>query len=400
MFVYKDNILALQQGDGFRPVQDIAKGQSVPFYLYDIQGIKERYRFFKKATNHRLHIFFAMKANFNKEVLKALQKEGSGVDVVSLGEADCAQEAGFSPQKIIFSGVGKSAEELSSAVERGFFQVNGESLEELKRLAKICRQKNKTCSIGLRINPNVDFSAHPYIKTGLSGHKFGFEEGELPVVLDFVRSQNLIRLQGLSIHLGSQIFDLKPLFKAIKRLKDLYSALRGEYPLKVLDFGGGLAVNYQNSDLEEEKARIKDFGQGLSRLLEGFDGLALIEPGRSLTARFGILCAQVEYIKKSSGKQFVILNSGMNHFLRPALYGAKHRILPFKQSKGSKQSYDVVGPLCETADTIAKDCLLPELKSGDWLALADTGAYGFVMANQYNLRPSAREISFDEGKQL
>ena len=401
MFFYKNNLLVLKQGSALIPVQEIVKNRATPFYLYDIHNLKEWYRFFLQATDHRLKVFFSMKSNNNKWILKAFQKEGSGVDVVSGGEARRAQEVGFKPQDIIFSGVGKSLLELEEAVDRGFFQINVESLEELKRLIEICKKKNKPCRIGLRINPNVDFSAHPYIKTGLRGHKFGFEEEELPLVLKCIRSHNLVQLQGLSMHLGSQIFDLDPLFQAIEHLKKLYETLKKEqYPLKVLDIGGGLAVNYQKADFEGEKKRIEDFGQGLQSLLKDFEEIVITEPGRLLTARFGILCAKIEYIKTSSKKQFVILNSGMNHFLRPALYGAKHRILPLKKSMASQQIYDVVGPICETGDWLAKDCSLPGLKSGDWLAIADTGAYGFVMASQYNLQPEVQEIAFDKGKKF
>ena len=401
MFLYKNDILVLMQGDCAIPIQEIIKNQTTPFYLYDIQGLREWYRFFLQATDNRLKVFFAMKANANQHILKAFQEETSGIDVVSGGEARLAQKAGFSPQKIIFSGVGKSTWELEEAVEKGFFQINVESLGELERLADICRKKNNSCSIGLRINPNVDFSAHSYIKTGLSGHKFGFEEEELPLVLKLIHSQDHLQLKGLSMHLGSQIFDLEPLFQAIRQIKQLYEKLKKEnHSLTVIDIGGGLAVNYQKPDLEEEKIRLKKFGQGLKTIFRDFEGTVISEPGRLLTAPFGILCAKIEYIKKSPKKQFVILNSGMNHFLRPALYGAKHRILPLKKSEGPQQIYDVTGPICETGDIMAKNYPLPELKSEDWLAIADTGAYGFVMANQYNGQPLPREISFDQGKIL
>lgn len=401
MFLYKKQQLVLRQGSHFLSIQKIANNQANPFYLYDIQGLKEGYQFFLKATHNNLKVFFAMKANSNKQILKAFQEEGSGVDVVSGGEARLAQSMGFIPQKIIFSGVGKSFLELEEAVEKKFFQINVESFEELKRLSEICRKQNKSCNIGLRINPNIDFESHPYIKTGLKGHKFGFEEEELPPLLKFIRSHKLIHLQGLSMHLGSQIFDLAPLFKAILHLKGLYKELKKEgYPLKVMDIGGGFAVNYQNSNFKEEKMRLKKFGQSLKGLLKDFDGTVITEPGRFLVARFGILCAKIEYIKKSPKKQFAILNSGMNHFLRPALYEAKHRILPLEKSKGGKQLYDVVGPICETGDTIAEKYPLPRLKSGDWLAIADTGAYGFVMANQYNLQQPVQEICFYKGKKI
>ncbi len=401
MFLYKNDELILEQGGALVPVHEIAKGRDGPFYLYDIQGLREWVRFFFQATGRRLKVFFAMKANSNREILKAFLEEGCGVDVVSGGEACLARQTGFSPKKICFSGVGKSALDLKEAVEQEFFQINVESLEELRRLAGICEKKAKPCRIGLRINPNVDFSAHPYIKTGLRGHKFGFEEEELPPLLKFIRSHKLIHLQGLSMHLGSQIFDLDPLFQAIKRLRALFEKLQKEgWPLKTLDIGGGLAVNYQKADFEGEKELVWQFGQGLKALLGDFHGEALAEPGRLLTARFGVLCAQVEYIKKSPAKQFAILNSGMNHFLRPALYGAKHRALPLKKSKGPQQIYDIVGPICETGDTIAKNRLLPPLKSGDWLAIADAGAYGFVMANQYNLQPAVQEVCFYQGREM
>lgn len=401
MFCYKNNTLVLKQGQHIIPVQKIAKNQKQPFYLYDIQGLKEWYQFFLKATHNQLEVFFAMKANFNKQILKAFQQEGCGVDVVSRGEACLALSAGFSPKKIVFSGIGKTHEELTEAIETQIFQINVESFEELKRLSEICKTKKTSCSIGLRINPNIDFESHPYIKTGLKGHKFGFEEEELPELLSFIQSQKQIQLQGLSMHLGSQIFDLEPLYKAILYLKELYIRLKKEkYPLKVMDIGGGLGVNYQASDFKEEKTKLNHFGKELKNILKDFDGRVITEPGRLLTARFGLLCSRIEYIKNSPSKQFVVLNSGMNHFLRPALYKAQHRILPMKKSNTTLQKYDVVGPICETGDTIAQDYPLPKPYSGEWLAIADTGAYGFVMSNQYNLQTPVQEICFDKGKAL
>ena len=398
MFYYKNKILVLKQGQKVLPVQNIVKDQKQPFYLYDLQGLKDWYDFFLKATENQLEVFFAMKANFNKQILKAFQQKGCGLDIVSGGEARLAQSLGFEARKVVFSGIGKTEAELTTAIKKQFFQVNVESFEELKRIAEICKTKNKSCAIGLRINPNIDFVSHPYIKTGLKGHKFGFEEEELPELLKFIQKHKQICLQGLSMHLGSQIFDLDPLFKAILYLKDLYRDLKKEkQPLKVLDIGGGLGINYQKADFEEEKTRLQLFGKTLKKILKGFEGKVITEPGRFLIARFGILCSQVEYVKKSPSKKFVILNSGMNHFLRPALYGAKHRILPMKQALAFEK-YDVVGPICETGDTFAKNCPLPKMHSGDWLAIADTGAYGFVMANSYNLQLPVKEICFDKGQ--
>ena len=407
MFLYKEGELVLQQGEKPISVQEIAGGEKTPFYLYDIQGIREWYEGFQKSFELGIGlsgpgpcIFFAMKANFNPEVLKVFLSQGGGLDVVSLGEAKRALSLGFSPKKLVFSGVGKSFEELELAVEKEFFQINAESLPELQRLSRVAKLKNKEVSVGLRVNPNVDFESHPYIKTGLKGHKFGFEEPELKEALEFIKSQPLLKLQGISMHIGSQIFELEALFQAIKACKKLFEDLKSTFPLlKVLDIGGGLGFNYQSEGLEEEKQRLKDFSQVLKAIFKDFKAQVITEPGRFLVAPFALLCAKVEYIKQSGNKRFVILNSGMNHFLRPALYKAKHRILPLKKQEPLSK-YDVVGPICETGDTFAKDCLLPPIKEGDWLAIADTGAYGFVLSNSYNLQVPAKEISFDKGQKL
>ena len=398
MFCYQDKQLVLKQGETSLLLIEIAKKEKSPFYLYDIQGIREWYQLF--SSQIPAHVFFAMKSNFNKWVLKSLQKEGAGVDVVSGGEARLAIDCGFSPKKIVFSGVGKSEEELKMALEKKFFQINVESFEELKRLAQISSKKKQIAPIALRITPNIDFPSHPYIKTGLSGHKFGLEISELKEVLGFIKKSPCLSLQGLSMHLGSQIFDLSPLLQAIQFLKSLYEQLKQEaWALKTLDIGGGLGINYQKEAMKDEKEKLTELGQALKSLFKNFEGKILTEPGRFLVARFGLLCAKVEYVKKSPKKQFVILNSGMNHFLRPALYSAQHRILSFKAGE-KLQKYDVVGPICETGDCLAKDTLLPEIKEGEFLGVADTGAYGFVMANSYNLQTPITEIAYDRGKKL
>ena len=280
MFLYQDNQLILKQGNQVLPLMEIIQEEKRPFYLYDIQGIREWYQLFLSATQNQTRVFFAMKSNFNEWILKSLQKEGAGVDVVSGGEAHLAQKCGFHPRDIVFSGVGKTAEELEMALQQKFFQINVESFEELKRLAQVSSSKNQKAGIALRITPNIDFPAHPYIKTGLSGHKFGLEESELKEILMFLRKNPALSLQGLSMHLGSQIFDLKPLLQAIHYLKSLYQELKKEgWPLKVLDIGGGLGVNYQREDLEEEKTRLEEFGQALVSLFKNFEGQVITEPG-------------------------------------------------------------------------------------------------------------------------
>ena len=403
MFLYQKNKLILKQGAKIIPIQDIAQSQNRPFYLYDIEALRQRYRFFMSSAKGRMKVFFAVKANSNKEFLKALAKEGAGADVVSGGEIQAALSAGFAPKKIIFSGVGKSSQELKMAVSKNLFQINVESFDELKALSKICQKARKACKIGLRINPNVDFKAHPYIKTGLYGCKFGFEESELPSLLSYIQSHSSwLKLQGLSMHIGSQIFEPAPLCQAARNLKKIYSHIKKQkgLNLKTLDIGGGWGVNDKSFGHDNETALIKKFHKALGEVFKNFKGITLTEPGRLLSARFGLLCLRVERLKNSPTKRFAILNGGMNCFLRPSLYGAKHPILPLHISKKKIMRYDVAGPICETGDTFAKQLPLPELKTGDWLAIAFAGAYGFVMANRYNLQKMPKEISFDKGRAL
>ena len=393
MFCYENNKLVLKKEKESFLIEEIARQQNTPFYLYDLEELRKWCRFFISQTN--LEVFFAVKCNFNKEVLKVFYEESCGADVVSLGEAKLALSAGFPPEKILFSGVGKTAEELEFALSNHFFQINVESFEELQRLLMIAKRKRKKARIGIRINPNIDFDSHPHIKTGLSGHKFGLEESELPALLSLISSHSShLHLQGLSMHIGSQIFDASALLQALARLKKLFYKVKGQgFPLETLDIGGGLGVNYEKAGLEDERQRLSDFTQGFKKELEDFEGRVLTEPGRFLAAKFGILCAKVEYIKKSPRKKFVILNSGMNHFMRTALYGAKHRILNVFKREG-KEIYDVVGPICETGDTFYKNCLLNIVQEGDWLAIADAGAYGAVMSNNYNLQNPVKEVGF------
>ena len=403
MFKYINDELILEQGQKQVPVSDIVKEHQQAFYLYDIDGIKDWYQLFIDEIGDVLKVFFAMKCNNNPQVLKALQEMGSGVDIVSGGEAKAALNAGFTPDQIVFSGVAKTEEELEMAISKDFFQINVESFEELQEIVKIAKRLKKQATIALRLNPDVAVDTHPHISTGLKDHKFGLAISELDSILDFIKnnSKHLV-LQGLSMHIGSQIFDLSPMYEAIKNMKNIYENLQNEHPsLKTLDIGGGLGFYYDKEGLEAEKKLLKDFSLFLKDTFKDFKGSVLAEPGRFLVAPFGILCAKIEYIKDSPSKSFIILNSGMNHFLRPALYSAKHRILSLKKDEKNQKKYDVVGPICETGDTFAKDYQLPKsLKKGDFLVISDVGAYGQVMANSYNLQPKAQEIGFLCGKKL
>ena len=401
MFKFHNGFLCLQQGDHAIKLKDIAQKRTNPFYLYDLDGMKDWYQLFRKSLPSHTETFYAMKANNNFQVLKTFQEEGSGVDVVSGGEITLAEKTGFQPNKMIFSGVGKSQEEIEMALQWDLLQINVESLEELKAIHSIAKNLNKIAPIALRVNPDVDIESHPYIRTGRMDHKFGIDTDQIPQVLEFIRqNKKTLDLQGLSQHIGSQIFDLRSTLKAAQSLKSLYETLIQEgFNLKTLDLGGGLGVDYQAFGLEKDRLLLKEYGQMLKKLFENFSGRIFLEPGRFLTARFGMLCVRVEYVKKTPHKTFAIVNSGMHHFLRPALYQAAHQILPF-QKNIKQESYDVVGTICETGDIFGKDVNLPSLKAKDWLALADTGAYGHVMANHYNLQVPVEEAPFSKGVRL
>ena len=399
MFSFQKGFLCLTQDRSHIKLSDTAKKEKTPFYLYDLDGMRDRYRLFSKTVKGE--VFYAMKANNNLQVLKTFQKEGAGVDVVSGGEISRAEEAGFPPGKMIFSGVGKTKEEISTALQRKILQINVESLEELKATASIARNLKVKAPVALRINPNVDFKSHPYIKTGLTEHKFGIDVRQIPEILDFIKQRREdIGLQGLSQHIGSQIFDLKPVVESAERLKSLYETLRREgFPLKTLDIGGGLGVDYNSFGLEKDRLLLISFGSAMEKLFQNFSGRVFTEPGRFLTARFGLLCAEVLYVKKTPYKNFAVINSGMHHFLRPALYQAVHQIHPFRE-RDKKETYDVVGTVCETGDFFGKNVTLPVLKAGDLLAVGDTGAYGHVMSNNYNLQTPVREIPFSRGQKV
>ena len=341
------NLAFFQKG---RPIflKDLVSRRRSPFYLYDLDAMERRLDFLLQSRpSARFHVFFAVKSNSNLQILRLFQKKGIGADVVSAGELKRAVRAGFSPRRIVFSGAGKTEEELLLALRRRALQIHVESVSELKAIARLSRKLSRPASaalrpsVALRVNLNADIpSSHPYIKTGRLDHKFGLSGEELQEALAFLRSPSgrHARLKGLSAHLGSQIFDLRPLFKALKTLKALYEEIEEEFQLKTLDIGGGLGVDYKLAptagSADSDEALIESFSRRLRRLFQGFKGSVFMEPGRILTARFGLLCARVEYLKERHGKTFAIVRTGMHHFLRPALYGASHRIWPFQIRPG------------------------------------------------------------------
>ncbi len=347
------------------------------------------------AFRQEADIHFAMKANHCAGVLKTIRSAGAGVDTVSAGEIQVAVKAGFHPRQVIFSGVGKSAEEITYAIKKGIKLLNVESPAELERVGQIATKLKKSISVGFRYNPHVSTKTHPYISTGFRENKFGMGDEFLPEVKQILRrySKSLV-LEGVSLHIGSQIKQLGSFFEAVRKTRPVFEAFRElGHPMRYFDVGGGLGIDYYTKKGATSGApKITAYAQGVRRELLGLDAKILLEPGRWLVGPYGILVAQVEYVKTTRDKRFIILNSGMNHLLRPALYQAEHRILTAKQGQDLKIRTDIVGPICESSDFLGLNRHLPKVSSGDLLVIGEAGAYGFTMSSDYNLHKPPQEI--------
>jgi diaminopimelate decarboxylase len=331
-----------------------------------------------------------MKANSNRQILKLFKKEGLGVDVVSAGEIKRALECGFKGDDIIFSGVAKTADEIRFALKTRIDIFNVESPQELERIGAIAKKSKSQTQVSFRLNPNVDPKTHPYITTGFRQNKFGMDHSFLPELLRILaRYPNALKLVGLDFHIGSQLTDLKPLVEATEKTIKIFRDLRAQgFPLRYFDIGGGLGISYNG----EKTINAREYGRRVEKLLAPLDCEILTEPGRFLVGDAGVLLTRVEYIKKTPYKTFVVVDTGMHHLLRPALYGAKHRILPVTKSGERLMTVDVVGPICESSDSLGSNRKMPLPDQGDILAIMDAGAYGYVMASDYNLKEWPEEI--------
>ena len=394
-FSYHDNKLSRVSSTGVVDLTELCAQTSGPFYVYDLEGLKGRVQVFKEHLPKGASVHFAMKTNFNKKVLETVFSQNCGADLVSGGELRRALECGCLAQDIVFSGVGKTIQEIDAALEAGIKQINVESPQELMRISERARALKKEAPVAFRMNPDVNPETHPYIKTGFRENKFGMDESFLPELLQIVESsQGLLQLKGLTLHIGSQIRDLSPFEEAIRKTLVVHRELLSQgWALETFDVGGGVGISYESADLEEDVASIQEYGEILKRCFQKEDCQVLCEPGRIIVGRFGVLCTQVQYIKESPYKKFVIVDTGMHHLLRPSLYQAYHRILPMQLGKKATQVYDIVGPICESSDVLGHDRLLPEIQQGDWLAIADVGAYGAVMSSHYNLHTPPKEFA-------
>lgn len=389
-----------------------------PFYFYNLDHIEARANRLKTAlvTNAKLPaaIHYALKACANPGVVKLLKACGLQVDVVSKGEVDCARKNGFDACDILFSGVAKTANELRHAVALGLKQINVESFGELQRLEKIVLEVNpaKPVSIGLRLNPNVSPETHPYITTGLKENKFGLEDAAVTEAVDFMKkSKAAITLRGLSLHIGSQLLELSALDEALEIGVATQRKLAERLGTKLdrFDAGGGIGINYDSISEKAECDVIEDYAQLLKKHLAPEISASrvtelLVEPGRWLVARSGLLVTEVQYTKSTQHKSFVIVDAGMNLLIRPALYEAEHRIVPMIERKASSspspsdpKRVDIVGPICESADFLGRNRELAPVEPGDRLVVFDAGAYGRTMASNYNQRGWPAEYVYQNG---
>ncbi len=373
--------------------------RSAPVFVYNLKGMKERYQQMHSSwqqVHPNSKTYYAMKANSHPEILKLFKSLGSGMDVVSGGEIQRAMSCGFTGNDIIFSGVGKSRDEIKLAIEIGVRQINIESVPELARISEITKQLQKKVNIAIRVNPNIDIATHPYIATGLLENKFGLEFSSWPQIQEILQKNNFLNLVGLSLHLGSQMQDFSGFKEALQITKKFFLDVKKEFSsLQVFDVGGGLGIFYEKQDYEAEEALLKKYTDTVKDELRDFltdkNFEIQTEPGRWLVAHSGILLTEIQYVKETSQKSFLIVNAGMNHMIRPSLYEAYHHIYPLALNEKRKK-YDVVGPICESADFFAKERNLPICKEGDILCIADVGAYGVCMASEYNLQVKPIEV--------
>ncbi len=374
----------------------LANEFGTPLYVYDFDHFKGQYTKLKEAFGGRKSLLaYAVKANSNLSVIKNFGDLGSGADCVSIGEVRRALKAGIKPYKIIFSGVGKRDDELKEAIESDILFINVESEGELKRVEAIAAELGREARISLRVNPNIDPKTHPYISTGLSENKFGVSLDEAKKLYLHAHNSASLNPVGIHFHIGSQLTDLEPIRESSQIVADLVRSLeKVNIEIKFFDVGGGLGVKYDDESLIEPY----DYAQAVLSTLAGLDVTIVCEPGRFMTANGGHFVTKVLYEKQSESKRFVIVDGAMNDLLRPSLYNAYHKVEVLGKEGAEGTRVDVVGPVCESGDFLAKDIDLPETQHDDLLVVHSSGAYGFVMSSNYNTRGRAAEVAVEEGK--
>jgi len=370
-------------------VFNLAKKFNTPIYCYSYKQLKNNIEDFKKNfKSFSPLICFAIKANTNVNLIKEIRKLGLGADVVSIGEMMKALKAGISPKKIVFSGVGKTYSEISYAINKKILLINAESKSEIVEIEKIAKSKKKIIDIGIRLNPNTDAKTLSQISTGKKENKFGVNEKTFLELIKYSKNSKNIKLKCLSVHIGSQIIDHKPYEKMLKVVDKFIK--KSNYKFEFIDLGGGMGISYNYNN---QKLNYKKYNTAIKKFLKKHKSKIIFEPGRSIVGNIGFLISKIIYIKESEKKNFIILDVAMNDLIRPALYGAKHRILPAQKiNKISNKTYEFVGPICESTDRFATIKKFQKLKEKDLILICDVGAYGMSLSSNYNSRPKPIEL--------
>ncbi len=373
------------------PLADIAARAGTPAYVYSSQTVLENFRAYQEGFGDLPHtVCYAVKANGSLALLSLLARAGAGFDIVSGGELYRVLKAGGDPGKVVFSGVGKTAEEVEYALTEGIHSFNCESEAELALIDALAARTGRRAGFSIRVNPDVDAATHPYISTGLKQHKFGIDIAEAEGVYERARSFRRIRAEGVSCHIGSQLLDTDPILEAVEKVLALIGRLRAAgHEIRHVDLGGGLGVAYHAG---EEAPQIRAFIGRLRERLRNCDLAVMVEPGRSIVGAAGVLLTRVLYRKRTASKEFVVVDAAMNDLIRPALYQSHHEIVPLRKSDRPPITADVVGPVCESGDFLARGRKLANVVPGDYLAVCTAGAYGFALSSNYNARPRPPEV--------
>ena len=375
--------------------QKLVKKYKTPFYCYSLSQLKSNfYNFRSTFKNIKPIICFSVKSNSNLTLLRELKKMGSGADVVSIGELLKATKAGISGNKIVFSGIGKTEEEIRAAIKKKVLLINIESESEANLINKISKKMSRKISVGIRLNPNVTGKTHKKISTGGKDEKFGLIYNDFINLSQKIRKMKNMKLEGLSVHIGSQITNIKPFVKVLSIINKIIKKTRINF--KFIDLGGGMGISYTNY---EKELNLKRYAGLVNKFIKNKNTKIIFEPGRFIVGSAAILITKIIYIKKGINKNFIILDSAMNDLMRPALYGAQHQIIPLKKTnKLIRGNIDFVGPVCESSDKFLSQKNFSKVKEGDYVALTDTGAYGMTLSSNYNTRPIIAEIMVSESK--
>ena len=367
----------------------LAKKYSTPLYCYSLKKIKENIKNFQKSFKSiNPLVCFAVKANPNRIILRQLGKLGLGADVVSIGELMKALKSGIKPNKIVFSGVGKTSYELSHAIEKNILLINAESKSEILEIERIAQTKKKRVNVGVRLNPNTDAKTLSQISTGKKENKFGVSEKIFLDLVKYLKDSKNLRLKCVSVHIGSQILDHKPYERMLRVLSRVIN--KTKFHFDYIDLGGGMGIDYENNN---KKLNLQKYALSIKNFIKKHDSQIIFEPGRSIVGNSGILISKVIYIKEGYRKDFVILDAAMNDLMRPALYNAKHRIIPIRRNnKKNNKIYEFVGPICESTDKFSTLNIFQKLNEKDLIIICDVGAYGMSLSSNYNLRPKALEL--------